>query len=66
MRVLATLSLEETVIMVGMGYLDAHVNNDGGWALHLAGSTTLFVAALYYIVVSAARGHCEWSFHRDA
>jgi len=32
-------------------FLSHHVNEDGGWGLHLAGTTTVFATTLYYIVL---------------
>lgn len=32
-------------------YLAYHVNDDGGWGLHLDGETTVFATALYYVVL---------------
>lgn len=32
-------------------YLENHVNDDGGWGLHLIGPTTVFATALYYVVL---------------
>lgn len=32
-------------------YLAFHVNKDGGWGMHLAGDTTVFATALYYVVL---------------
>lgn len=32
-------------------YLAHHVNEDGGWGLHLEDTTTVFATTLYYIVL---------------
>ena len=32
-------------------YLGFHVNEDGGWGMHLGGDTTVFATALYYVVL---------------
>lgn len=32
-------------------YLANHVNADGGWGMHLEGTTTVFATALYYVVL---------------
>ena len=32
-------------------YLANHVNEDGGWGMHLGGETTVFATALYYVVL---------------
>jgi len=32
-------------------YLRHHQNEDGGWGLHLAGESTVFATALYYVVL---------------
>ena len=32
-------------------YLSHHVNEDGGWGLHLGGDTTVFSTTLYYVVL---------------
>ena len=32
-------------------YITHHVNDDGGWGLHLAGDTTVFATTLYYVVL---------------
>lgn len=33
-----------------IAYLAHHVNDDGGWGLHLGGRTTVFATTLYYVV----------------
>lgn len=35
-----------------IAYLAHHVNEDGGWGLHLGGTTTVFATALYYVTLS--------------
>ncbi len=32
-------------------FISHHVNEDGGWGLHLGGTTTVFATTLYYIVL---------------
>jgi lanosterol synthase len=32
-------------------YLAKHVNEDGGWGIHLEGTTTVFATALYYVTL---------------
>lgn len=34
-----------------IAYLAHHVNEDGGWGLHLGGDTTVFATTLYYVVL---------------
>lgn len=32
-------------------YLANHVNEDGGWGLHLEGKSTVFATGLYYVML---------------
>jgi lanosterol synthase len=32
-------------------YLENIVNEDGGWGLHLAGTSTVFATGLYYVML---------------
>lgn len=32
-------------------YLASHVNEDGGWGLHLEGRSTVFATGLYYVML---------------
>ena len=32
-------------------YMANHVNEDGGWGMHLEGTTTVFATSLYYVTL---------------
>lgn len=39
-----------------------HVNEDGGWGMHLGGDTTVFATAIYYVVFRILRMEPKQSF----
>jgi hypothetical protein len=47
-------------------YLAHHVNEDGGWGLHLEDTTTVFATTMYYIVLRILGMEPEESLARRA